>query len=407
MKLLHTSDWHLGKKLGPYSRLEEQKLILEEILSIKEREQPDLIILSGDLYDTWNPPHEAIELLYKTLKNLSGEGKTPVIALAGNHDAPDHIEAPDPLARECGIFFLGYPESRPGDITLPGGLEVRFPDPGMVCLDGLASGDPARIICTPYANEVRLRRFLGTENREDTLRSVLRTQWSSLAEKYYSDKTVNLLTAHLFMGRKGELVQEEESEGERSILHPGGLEALFTDDLPQGCQYAALGHLHRGFPLSGGPGPAVYSGSPAAYSLNEKGGQSVVLAEIQPGGKTSFRFEKLQTPWPIYRETFAGTTQAIEWLRDHQEGYVELTIRTKEYIKGSEKQKLLLSHPRILSIIPELEGTAPRKSRPLSSFLSKPVKELFREYYRRNRQDLEPSEELLSLLNEILAGEED
>ena len=113
MKILHSSDWHLGKKLGPYSRLKEQEEVLLEIIALKEQESPDLIILSGDLYDTWNPPHDAIELLYKTLKHLAGEGPTPVIALAGNHDAPDHIEAPDSLARECGIFFMGYPKAVP------------------------------------------------------------------------------------------------------------------------------------------------------------------------------------------------------------------------------------------------------------------------------------------------------
>ena len=149
MKFLHSSDWHLGKRLGPYSRLEEQKAVLEEIIALKEKENPDLVILAGDLYDTWNPPHEAIELLYRTLKRLAGDGSTPVIALAGNHDAPDHIEAPDPLARECGIIFMGYPESKPRDITLSGGLKLSFPDPGMICLEGLPSGDPVRIICTP------------------------------------------------------------------------------------------------------------------------------------------------------------------------------------------------------------------------------------------------------------------
>lgn len=406
MKFLHSSDWHLGKKLGPFSRLEEQRLILDEIVAIKERENPDLVLLAGDLYDTWNPPHEAIELLYKTLKRLSGEGRTPVIALAGNHDAPDHIEAPDPLARECGIFFMGYPESRPADIDLPGGVRARFPDPGMLCLEGLPSGDPARIICTPYANEVRLRRFLGAEAKEQALREVLRRQWAALGQAHYSSETVNLLAAHLFMGSRGELLGEEEPEGEKSILHPGGLEMLYTEDLPAGCQYAALGHLHRGFPLTGAPGAAVYSGSPAAYSLSERAGQSVVLGEVSPGGRAAFRFEKLRSPWPLYRQTVSGTEEAVAWLRDHQEGYVELTVKTEEYINGADKQKILLSHPRLLSVIPRREGELSFSAAPRMPGLSKPVKELFREYYRHSRQDLEPSEELMALLDEVLAGEE-
>ncbi len=66
-------------------------------------------MVSGDLFDTFNPSTEAIELFYKTLKRLTAGGHRPVIAIAGNHDSPDRIEAPDPLARECGIIFAGYP----------------------------------------------------------------------------------------------------------------------------------------------------------------------------------------------------------------------------------------------------------------------------------------------------------
>ena len=407
MKLLHSSDWHLGKKLGPYSRLEEQRLILEEIIALKESEKPDLVLLSGDLYDTWNPPHEAIELLYRTLKRLSGDGRTPVIALAGNHDAPDHIEAPDPLARECGIFFLGYPESRMKDISLPGGPDIRFPAPGIISLEGLPSGDPVRIICTPYANEVRLRRFLGTEDKEKSLRQILKTCWNDLGETYFSDGSVNLLAAHLFLGNRGDLLSEEEPEGEKSILHPGGLEMLYTEDLPALCQYAALGHLHRGFPVSTAPVPAVYSGSPAAYSMTERNSsRSVVIADIQPGKKASFRFEKLATPWPLYRETFTSPDEALTWLRSHQEGYVEIIMKTEEYIKGSEKQALLRSHPRILSVIPELTGRQETTVSHSAGILSRPVKELFRDYFSLNRGGQEPSGELLTLLDEILAEEE-
>ena len=70
MKILHTSDWHLGKKLVHYSRLPEQKEVLQEICGVAEDENVDAVIIAGDLYDTFNPSIEAIELFYSTLKNL-------------------------------------------------------------------------------------------------------------------------------------------------------------------------------------------------------------------------------------------------------------------------------------------------------------------------------------------------
>ena len=82
---------------------------MNEICEIADHENADVVLVAGDLFDTFNPPTEAIDLLYKTLKKLTNNGKRPVIAIAGNHDSPDRIEAPDPLARECGIIFSGYP----------------------------------------------------------------------------------------------------------------------------------------------------------------------------------------------------------------------------------------------------------------------------------------------------------
>ncbi|MBN2262520.1 MAG: exonuclease subunit SbcD, partial [Prolixibacteraceae bacterium] len=112
MKILHTSDWHLGKRLVNFERIEEQQLFLDELIEIANAQQVDAVLVAGDLFDTFNPPTQAVELFYKKLKQLSNNGLRPIIAIAGNHDSPDRIEAPDPLARECGILFAGYPNSK-------------------------------------------------------------------------------------------------------------------------------------------------------------------------------------------------------------------------------------------------------------------------------------------------------
>jgi len=130
MKLLHTSDWHLGKRLDDFPRITEQQAVLQEICEIADREQVDAIILAGDLFDTFNPPTDAVDLLYKTLKRLTNQGRRPVIAIAGNHDSPDRIESPDPLARECGIIFAGYPDSRILPFELDSGLKVLRSEEG-------------------------------------------------------------------------------------------------------------------------------------------------------------------------------------------------------------------------------------------------------------------------------------
>ena len=132
MKILHTSDWHLGKRLDDFPRFEEQQAVMNEICKIAGNENVDAVLVAGDLFDTFNPPTEAVDLLYKTLKKLTNNGKRPVIAIAGNHDSPDRIEAPDPLARECGIIFAGYPATVVPAFELETGLKILQSEEGFI-----------------------------------------------------------------------------------------------------------------------------------------------------------------------------------------------------------------------------------------------------------------------------------
>ena len=111
LKILHTADWHLGKRLQEYTRIAEQKLVLDEICQVADQEEVDLVLLAGDIFDAFNPSHESVELLYKTLRRLSKNGMRPVVAISGNHDSTQFVEAPDPLARELGILFYSRYDS--------------------------------------------------------------------------------------------------------------------------------------------------------------------------------------------------------------------------------------------------------------------------------------------------------
>ncbi|MFH1318460.1 MAG: exonuclease subunit SbcD, partial [Candidatus Omnitrophota bacterium] len=283
MKILHTSDWHLGKKLERIYRLPEQKLVLKEICEIADKEEVNAVVIAGDLYDVFNPGTDAIELFYRTLKTLSKNGKRAVIAIAGNHDSPDRIEAPDPLARECGIIFSGYPHTEIKPFMLETGLGVTKSEKGFI--EVVVPGDkvPLRVLFTPYANEYRLRTYLGDEQREDEFREVLQEMWRGLAKKYCDYMGINILTTHLYMVEKGGEMPEEP-EDEKPILHIGGTQAVYSGNVPQEMQYVALGHLHRHIEIEAKQCPVVYSGSPLAYSMSEAGRKkSVIIVDLKPG----------------------------------------------------------------------------------------------------------------------------
>ena len=112
MKILHTADWHLGKLLEGRSRLEEQKIVMEQLVAMAEEGQADMVCVAGDIFDNGHPSAGTEALLYQTLKDLSNGGERLVVLIAGNHDQPSRLEAVIPLVREHGILIYGTPRSK-------------------------------------------------------------------------------------------------------------------------------------------------------------------------------------------------------------------------------------------------------------------------------------------------------
>ena len=413
MKFLHTSDWHLGARLGDYSRLPEQREVLAGIREAAGSCSADFVIIAGDIFDNFNPPNEAVELLYRELKKLSDESRRPVIVIAGNHDSPDRIEAPDPLAVECGIFFIGYPDTLGRRVELESGVVADFPEAGIMTL--YIPGKPqVRILTTPYANENRLRRFLEADKREEQISGILGGNWARLADKYCDEQGVNILTAHLFMadcGGIGELfadaaVHEEEPDEERSILHPGGLEMIDSALVPPQVQYTALGHLHRPQQVRGSASPVVYSGSPLAFGLSEENQQkSVVAVELEPGGNASVERIAVDAGRRIMRKRFSDIDAAVAWLNDNRDVYVELLIECERYISAAERRRLHESHDGITAVIP-VNGNASEESSGSSDKrpdLSETMEELFCSFFEYSK-GTKPDQEILELFREVAAA---
>lgn len=408
MKLLHTSDWHLGKRLEDFSRIEEQQAVLQEICEIAEREQVNAIIVAGDLFDTFNPPTEAVDLFYKTLKRLSNNGDRPVIAIAGNHDSPDRIEAPDPLARECGIIFAGYPNSVVPQFELESGLKVLHSEEGFLELQLSGTSIPLRLLLTPYANEFRLKTYLGQENSEEELRTVLQDRWQELATKYCDDKGVNLLVTHLFVVKKGDELPEEPAD-EKPILHVGGAQVIYTENIPKQIQYTAIGHLHRMHKVDSVPCPVYYSGSPLSYSFAEANQKKYVLViDTEPGKQAAINQIELTKGKKLLRKRAEGIDGALLWLTENTDSLVELTMVTDTYLTAYERKQLSAAHNGIIAIIPEVKNVSDLVGGNKKSIdLTKTMEELFADYFRHKNKGQEPNEDIMKLFAEILAEEDE
>ncbi len=385
-------------------RLPEQRLILDEIHEIAEQHQVDAILVAGDLFDVANPSNEATELFYKGLKKLSKDGKRPVIAIAGNHDSPHRIEAPDPLARECGIVFLGYPTSQAPEFKLDSGFQVLRTDEGFLELKLPGQDVPLRIIATPYASEIRMKQYLGNDE-EQGLRDALQKQWQEIANQYCDNAGVNLLMAHLFVWNR-DSEPPEEPEGEKPVK-VGNASLVYADLFPEQMQYVALGHLHRSQAISGSNVPVQYSGSPLAYSFSEANQKKYVhVVNLEPEQNAGVEKVELKKGRELKRKTFEQVDEAVKWLLDNSEAFTEITMRTDDFLKADENKRLHDASENLVNIIPEPKNRSASTQNKKQIDMNQSVTELFTRYFKES-QGQEPNEEMMELFSEILNQKSD
>jgi len=399
MKILHTADWHLGKRLDRFSRLEEQILVMEEITQIADEENIDLVLVAGDLFDNFNPGVDAVELFYKTLKRLSFNGRRPVIAISGNHDSPSLINAPDPLARECGIILIGHPKA---EIT-PFGTEhfsITKSKAGFIELAIENIDFPVRILHTPYANEIRLKEYFG-ENKEEEINKVLSQTWKDLADEYCDESGINLLTAHLYMNKRGAEILEEP-EGEKPIKI-GNADLIFSDTIPEQIQYTALGHLHGYQNIGTKEKPVIYSSSPLCYSFSEAGQTKYVsIIDIEPGKTVAYEKKALKNGRALVRKTFTSVENAVEWLTGNPHTFIELTLESETFLTADERRLIYQSHAGIVHLIPRVKNREITEQQDPEVNLNQNIEVLFKDYFKSKNGGQEANEELMNLFNEIL-----
>ncbi|MCA5003528.1 metallophosphoesterase family protein [Sphingobacterium bovistauri] len=405
MKILHTADWHLGKKLDYINRIDEQREVLKEICEIANQEKVDLVIVAGDLFDTFNPSVDATELLYKTLKDLTANGSRPVIAIAGNHDSPDRIDSPDPLARACGIIFIGYPHAVVKPFVMDNQFEITKSDKGFVEIKLQCIAYPIRIITTAYANELRLKQYLGVENKGEKLNEVLHNNWQNLADQYCDGNGVNILTAHLYMlERGGEIL--EEPEGEKPI-RIGNADIVYTDAIPSQIQYTALGHLHRYQFIKGHQHPVVYSSSPLAYSFSEAGQQKkVVVINIEPNQAPRIETISIRSGKALCRKKFDNIDLAVNWLNENPYTLVELTLISDTFISSADLKRIHDAHDGIVNIIPIVKNNEIQAENSEKVKLDQDIHSLFGDYFR-SKYGQDPNDELNDLFKEVLTHSKD
>jgi len=292
VRLLHTSDWHVGRAIRGHSRADEHRAVLAEIAGLAAAHAVDLTVVVGDLFDTSAPTAESERIVWDALLALADTA--PVVVLAGNHDGARRLDA---VARLLAL----------GRITVV--TEPRPPAAGGVLPLEAADGTPVRLATVPFVSQRGIVRsealmsqpaFRNAQSYADRLAQVLAT----LAAGFTGD-AVNLVAAHLFVtggaaggGERGAHLVEEY--------------AVPTTAFPVEAAYVALGHLHRPQALAG-PCPIHYCGSPLQLDFGEEGGaKQVNLVEAEPGIRAKVTALPLAAGRPLI--TVTGTVADLEAL---------------------------------------------------------------------------------------------
>lgn len=385
MRILHTADWHLGRTLEGRSRLPEQEAFIDELCEIADDQDVQLILIAGDVFDTYNPPAAAEELYYDALARLADSGRRAIVVIAGNHDSPDRLTAPQPLVERHGIYLLGLPAQthmQPLTVPVPG------------------SDEPAVIAALPYPSEARLSEVLTADADEAALQKAYSERvaqvFRQMAQGFRPD-AVRLAMSHLFVAGG------KESDSERP-LQIGLASAVAPSGLPQGAHYIALGHLHRPQTVHAAPSPTRYSGSPLAYSFSEAGqAKSVILVEATAQREAKIEEIHLSAGRPLVRwRAEEGLVQVEAWCNEQRDAnaWIDLELYLTAPLTVDQISRLRALHPGIVSIRPVFPGAA-EVAVAAEGRSHLPADELFRRFYIHSL-GAEPDEELVQLFISLL-----
>lgn len=318
MRILHTSDWHLGQRFHGRERYEEHAAALDWLVQTIQAEQVETLIVAGDVFDVNNPPNIARRLYYQFLTRLRTTPCRHVVIIAGNHDSPNMLEAPRELLRELGIHVIGAATEDIAD--------------ELITLHDDHGKPEALVAAVPFLRDQDLRRTLSVESaaaRFERVRQAISQHYHSLAAaipaEFKSADLPVIATGHLY-------ASGAQASDRQDNIYLGNLENISASDFPEAFHYVALGHIHRPQAV-GGMSHIRYSGSLIPLSFSKtKDQKCVVLLDFEGAHLAAIR----EIEVPVFRrlKTITGeldyVKERLERLhRDYNEGlpaWVEVVV---------------------------------------------------------------------------------
>ena len=331
MRILHTSDWHLGRSFGPISLHDDQQAFIDWLVEVCAAERIDLVVVAGDIYDRAIPPTEAVVMFREALVRLQAAGHTLAV-ITGNHDGADRVAAYDELMDVSKVFVRGG-YAKIGEV-----IHLTFAD-GPLDLVMLPFLDP-------QAAPDDMAAPAGEEGDDDAFARRVRRTHHSVLEAAIAAARPNITAPRTLAVSHAFVAGGEASDSERQLT-VGGTSTVDAS-LFDGFSYTALGHLHRPQQVK----PMVrYSGTPLAYSFSEEHAKSVTIIDMDAQGAATIT----DMPVPVGRpvRTMRGTLDELLQARPTAAAAHSLTraILTDAGVVIDAKQKLSAVYPYVVEIV--------------------------------------------------------
>jgi exonuclease SbcD len=348
MKILHTADWHLGKKLEQCERTEEHQDYLDWLIVKLSAECIDVLIIAGDVFDTGSPSNTALEQYYRFLRMVKDTCCREVVIIGGNHDSISTLNAPKSLLKYFNVHIVG-------------GVPATFTEQIIPIHD--AQGKLALVVCAvPFLRDRDIRLSISgetNEEREQRIKQGISEHYHRFVEHITTYKEADvpvIATGHLFAA--GASTSESEKE-----IHVGNLGQVHGDHFPVEFNYIALGHIHR---------PQVvnkmehirYSGSPIPLSFSEnEDRKQVLILEFEGGELLSLVPHEVPCVRKLIRikGNLEAVKQKILALEDpglKYQPWVEVQVETQTAILDLDQQLSALQAQK-----PFIERFFPRQNR--------------------------------------------
>lgn len=338
MKLLHTSDWHLGVQINKSDRIDEFRQVIDWLLALVKKEEIDLFLIAGDVFDSVNPPNSARALYYNFISDLSRTCCRHLVVVGGNHDSSSLLDAPGSLLKR----------TRGLDVHIVGGIKPEDSGEEVIILRDEKDAPEAVICAVPYIPEKYLRLFESGESIEDQDAKALegyRKHYGDVGARAETEReriqnefgieVPMIVTGHLPVSGCEKMWCGDD--GMRRVMI-GNLNGVGIDVFPESADYIALGHIHRGYPVND-IAHIRYSGSVVPIGFDETEYSKVVCLAKFGGTKADVR----EIPVPRFRQMkkITGTClheicQSIDQMKEEigeETGYFK-AVNTGEPVSG-------------------------------------------------------------------------